>query len=59
LRAGVGQGTLAAQVLDSIESTMSELDRIYFEVAALGKSLALAREQLAEQESELEAVQAL
>ena len=57
LRAGVGRGTLAEHALDSITVAMNELERLYGEVAALGKSLALAREQLAEQESELEAAQ--
>jgi hypothetical protein len=57
LRASVGRGTLAEHALDSITAAMNELERLYGEVAALGKSLVLAREQLAEQESELEAAQ--
>ena len=56
LRADVGRGTLAEQALAAIESAIGELERVYDEVAALGKSLALAREQLSEQEDELEAV---
>jgi hypothetical protein len=54
LRAGTGRGTLAEEALAAIESAIGELERVYAEVAALGKSLALAREQLSEQEDELE-----
>ena len=54
LKASVGRGTLAEKVLESIELAMEELQRVYGEVAALGKSLALARTQLVEQEEELE-----
>ena len=56
LRASVGRGTLAEHALDAIAAAIDELEQIYVEVAAVGKSLALAREQLAEQEAELEAV---
>jgi hypothetical protein len=56
LRASVGRGTLAEHALDSITAAMNELERVYGEVAGLGKSLALAREQLAAQEeTELDA----
>lgn len=58
LRASVGRGTLAEKVLDSIDVAIGELNRVYAEVAALGKSLALAREQLVEQEEELEELRA-
>jgi hypothetical protein len=57
LRASVGQGTLAEHVLDSIASVIGDLEETYAEVAALGKSLRLARDQLAEQEAELETLQ--
>lgn len=54
LRVGVGRGSLAEQTLDALERTIGELQRVYGEVAALGKSLTLARDQLDEQEAELE-----
>jgi hypothetical protein len=56
LRTSVGKGTLAEKTLDTIEAVITELEQAYVEVAALGKSLALAREQLVEQEAELEAL---
>ncbi len=56
LRASVGKGSLAEHVLESLELALGELQRTYGEVAALGKSLALAREQLVEQEDELDAL---
>jgi hypothetical protein len=58
MRASVGRGTLAEKVLDSIDVAIGELQRMYAEVAALGNSLALAREQLVEQEEELEELRA-
>jgi hypothetical protein len=56
LRASVGSNTLAMHVLDSLESSMRELEHTYVRVAALGESLRVAREQLAEQEDELESL---
>ena len=53
-RASVGRGSLAGQVLSSLELAIDELQRAHREVAALGTSLALARDQLVEQEHELE-----
>jgi hypothetical protein len=48
-------GTLAEIAVTTIENAMGELDRARSEIAALGASLELARDQLGEQEDELEA----
>ena len=57
VRATAGSGTIAKNALSSLEAAVDELQRIHHEVTALGESLALAREQLAESEAELEAAQ--
>ena len=58
-RASVGRGSLAERILDSLDAVASEVERITDEVTALGSSLRLARDQLAEQEEELDALHAL
>jgi hypothetical protein len=58
-RASVGRGSLAERILDSLEAVANEVERISDEVTALGSSLRLARDQLAEQEEELDAMHAL
>ncbi len=55
---GSDGGNLAEAALAAIESALAELDRVHRDVVALGKSLSLAREQLADQEAELEAAEA-
>jgi hypothetical protein len=54
LHDSVGRGSLAEQILTSLETAIDELQRVHGEVAAVGKSLALSRAQLLEQEDELE-----
>ena len=58
-RTSVGRGSLAERILDSLEAVANEVERISDEVTALGSSLRLARDQLAEQEEELDALHAL
>jgi hypothetical protein len=58
-RASVGRGSLAERILDSLEAVANEIERVSDEVTALGSSLRLARDQLAEQEEELESLHAL
>jgi hypothetical protein len=54
----VATGTIADSALSSLETAMGGLQQMHREITALGKSLALAREQLAEAEGELEAARA-
>ncbi len=57
-RASVGHGTIADATLESLEIVADGLQDVFGQVVAMGKSLALAREQLHEQEAELEAAEA-
>jgi hypothetical protein len=56
LRVSAGRGTLAEDVLESLEAMKADLARIQVDVAAVGSSLRVAREQLAEQQQELNAL---